>query len=208
MKRILCWLVLVGLLLAVGQATPARGQEKNLLQSYVKRAVLAKYVIWDGKRFGGGGSWAQGGRCSVNSTEGHETKKSIEFHGEGGAWMGCGYNFFNWYPPESKHDISSYEFLSFWIKVEAAPGKGPNGLTVALNCSLTRKGSQTVQVADYCPEYADGQWHEVVIPLKHLNKDGFDVASTWEISLGQWSQDTRNFSVYVTEIAADNRAKP
>ena len=88
--------------------------------------------------------------------------------------------------------------------MDAAPKRGPNGLNVTLGCSGAKE-SNTVNVEDYAPGLMDGQWHEVVIPLKHLLNRNTDFSRVWELRMGEWAPDQRTFKIFIDEIGVDNR---
>ena len=179
----------------------------DMLQSMAK---LSKLMIWDGDAFGKGGrGWTHPpSACHVGITDedAHSGKHSLLFEADGSAWMGFGFNFSGWWPPDAVWDIGNYKNLSFWVRVEAAPKRGPNGLNVTLGCSGAKDSNQ-VNLEDYAPGLADGKWHEVVIPLKHLLNRTTDFTKIWEFRMGEWSGDQRNFRIYIDEIGVDNRVE-
>ncbi|MCY3017752.1 MAG: hypothetical protein NTW87_01795, partial [Planctomycetota bacterium] len=141
----------------------------------------------------------------------HEGKVALEFHGEGTGYVGCGWNWHGWYPPDSGTDIRKFRNLSFWAKVEG-PGEKPGGFSVGINCSTNKKATKKVNVADYVPDVMDGKWHEVVIPLKDImvgTEPGFDLGKVWEMDIDTWTPLERNISIFIDEIGFDNRfARP
>ena len=198
---------LAGVAQAAGEAPEWVPLKTNdMLQSMAK---LSKFMIWDGDVYGKGGrGWThptEACRVSITDEDAHSGKHSLLFDASGGAWMGFGFNFAGWWPPDAVWDISNYKNLSFWIRVDAAPKRGPNGLNVSLGCSGAKE-SNTVNVEDYAPGLMDGQWHEVVIPLKHLLNRTTDFTRIWEFRMGEWANGQRTFKVYIDEIGVDNRA--
>lgn len=174
------------------------------------QAELSKYMIWDGDGYvPGGQGWTgpntAGDTIAVTNVDAHNGKKCLLFHGEGAGLIGCGWNFFGYYPPDAGVDITNYKNLSFWIKVDAPPNEGPAGLTVALNCSSSRKASAAANVEDYTKNLIDGRWHEVVIPLRFLYTKDFDPKTTWELNVSTFNPDARRFDIYIDEIGVDNR---
>ena len=195
---------------APGSPTPAPVEFKSLTveQMSLDMALKSKLMMWDGDKFPDNPrSWtAPPKSCKVTITkaESHSGKKCVQLHGDGAAYLGFGFNLSGWYPPDAVWDISNYKNLSFWIRVDAAPGKEPNRLNVHL-ASAGGKESNILDVETYAPDIKDGQWHEVVVPIKYLLGKEFDPTQCWEIDFGQWSQDPRTFDVYVDEIGVDNR---
>lgn len=163
-----------------------------------------KYIAWDGDARDVGSGWSapQVANVSVkkSATETHDGKPALLFHVEEmGAYTGMGWNFFGYWPQDGSIDSTQYKDLSFWVKVKSN-GEGPNLLNVQLNCSATKKPSNNVQIPKYCKNYNDGEWHQVIIPLKDLEKKNFDPKTVWEINIGQWSPNERSFDVYVADI--------
>jgi hypothetical protein len=175
-----------------------------------------RLVIWDGDKAGSGQSWADCAKkdqnCKSTFTKitggGVNGTTGLKWHAEGPDWFGSGWNWFGWWPQGSGTDVSAYASLTFQFKLEAkTPDLAPDGdaLAVGLNCSRGDKcGTARVPIHKYLADYADGQWHKVVIPMADLaSGDGaaFDRKTTWEFDLNEWSGAPRDFSVYVDDIA-------
>jgi len=175
-------------------------------------SVLDKHVVWDGDKFGAGLSWvapqAPLNWVKTQTEEAHNGKVALEFRGEGSGFIGGGWNWFGWYPPNAGTDISKYANLSFWVKLV---GDSPGGVAIALNCSATKKLNGKVEMAEYVADEADlkdGKWHEVIIPLRDMvdaaSKE-FDPKSAWEMDFNSWAPHARAFSLFIDEIGFDNR---
>jgi hypothetical protein len=181
-----------------------------------------KLMAWDGETKANGKSWASCSKKDACQTTLEVDPKAgrngagLKFHAEGPDWIGFGWNWHGWWPDTAGDNISAYKNLSFWIKVEgksAAEAPDPNSVQVWLSCSCKGKkdderSSNQVKVAEHSKDFQDGQWHEVVIPLAQFYKDkgaNFDKTLAWEFDLGTWSQEPRNFNIYVDEIGFDNR---
>jgi hypothetical protein len=168
-----------------------------------------KLVVWDGD---GQGTSAKGwcekkDVCKLAPTpDGGRAGMGLEFHAEGPEWQGFGWNWYGWWPSNAGTDISQYKNLTFWIRVQGKSAKEapePKSVKIRLVASSSEDPSSEVPVADYVPSFADGQWHEVTIPLADLLKgDGakFDAHTAWEFRIGTWAADARNFDLYFDEI--------
>ena len=44
-------------------------------------------------------------------------KKAVQFHATGKEFLGCGWNWYGWYPDDSGDDISAYKNLHLWAKL-------------------------------------------------------------------------------------------
>jgi hypothetical protein len=175
-------------------------------------------VIWDGDENAGGKGWAtcnKKGECQATLEPLLDAGKEgtgLKFHGEGPDWIGMGWNWYGWYPEDAGTDVSEHEKVSFWIKVEAkskAEAPDPNSVEMWLSCSCPdnkddEKGSNHVKIKDFNKDFDDGSWHEVVIPLKNLSEgksSKFDKKSVWELDIGTYSSEPRNFNIYIDKIA-------
>ena len=175
----------------------------------IPAAVPVKVVVWDGDQRNGGKGWVspQTGtnffRCQPSDTNTNKTQ--LEFHGEGALYIGGGWNWRGYWPPTTGTDVTTNRNLAFWLKVDGRAK--PEILHVALASAGATNTSRHVDLAGYAEDLADGQWHEVVIPLPDLADPAsdFNPAKTWEFQFHTWSPTPREFSIFVKEIAFDNR---
>jgi len=177
----------------------------------VVSAADAKLIVWDGDKITRGQSWVAP-KTPVNSfrsqtDEKHNGVAALELHGEGAASIGGGWNWFGWYPGDAGTDTTNYQNLTFWMKVEG--DTKPESLIVELNSSSNKsKTTKSVNVTSYSDDLMDGEWHDVVIPLRDIYKDAdpdFDPKKVWMVNFNTWSPTERNFSIYISDIGFDNR---
>lgn len=168
-----------------------------------------KRTVWDGERLGGGLGWCSppGGLnfLRAQSDETHEGKVALEFHGEGSGYIGCGWNWYGWWPADAGVDIRTYRNLSFWARLIA---DAPHDFLVMLG-SNNKETTGEASLLEYCPSLSDGQWHEVVIPLADIyaaKKTNFDPRKAWELQIRGWEPQARAFSLLIDDIGFDNRA--
>lgn len=145
----------------------------------------------------------------VEDASGKDSAPALHWHGEGGEWMGANWNWCGWWPTDGGDDVSAKKNFHFWIKAKVNV-ETPFNFTVALvssNAANPDKAGRTgdVNLADYDAKWADGQWHEITIPLADLLKGGkadnkFDPAKAWEIDMGSWAQDTRVMDAWVSNV--------
>jgi len=134
---------------------------------------------------------------------------ALHWHGEAADWMGIGWNWHSWWPSDGGDDISAKKNLHFWIKTKVSID---NNFTftvclVSSNAANPEKAGHTgtVMLADYDAKWADGQWHEITIPLADLLKGmkddtKFDATKAWEFDMGSWAADTRVMDAWVSDI--------
>jgi hypothetical protein len=188
-------------------------------QAVVKSSPVAagsRLVIWDGDKVGGGQGWADctkkpGCKSALTKTPGVgvDGSTALKFHGEGTDWIGAGWNWANYDPASGGTDISQYTTLTFQIRVESGaggPAMDPSSLSVLLGCVKDKKDSADLSVQQYVKDFADGNWHKVVIPIGELTKGkggAFDLKAAWQFVFTTWSAAPRTFTIYVDQIAAE-----
>ncbi len=171
-----------------------------------KPAAAEKMIVWDGEAKKGGSGWTapeKSGTIAPQERDAHSATAALEWHGTAAAetYAGCGWNWFGWWPADSGTDISAYGQLSFWVKVTGSPANP--AIQVSLNCSSTKKPTAAVPLADYAKDFADGQWHQVTIPLQDIykkEKTDFDPKTAWELDLGTWNMDAADLHVFIDDI--------
>jgi hypothetical protein len=177
-------------------------------------------VIWNGDEAKGNaqgwGDCDQKPKCkvtvSVAEREGVDGSVALAIHGEGGGWLGGGWNWFGWWPENGGTDISQFDDLSFMIRVvakEKALLPEPSGLTLALRSSNGKRTSPSTAIARRAKGLTDGKWHKVVIPLTEFRKgkEGkrFDMKTVWELNFSAWHETSRDFQVFLDEISVEKR---
>lgn len=196
---------LVGLVLVTAQWRVAKADALP--------ATQPRLIVWDGDEVAKGGGWVHVSKDPKNQTsffkaqdrEVHNGKKALELHAEVGEWAGGGWNWHSWTPKDAGDDVRGYQNLTFWVKYDCAIK--PGALQVAISSSGDNQTSAHLDALKYCADALDGQWHEVVIPLKDLQTDSsLDPKKVWEINIGLWLGSAEKFSLYVDEIGFAGRA--
>jgi hypothetical protein len=182
--------------------------------------TAARLVIWNGDKVGSGQSWADCGKKELKCKSalvkangvGFNGSAGLKWHGEGPDWMGAGWNWAGWYPPDTGTNIAGYANLTFQIKVDAkTPELAPelDAIGVFLRCGNSKIkacNTATASVHKYVADFADGQWHKATIPIADMTSgDGaqFDTATAWEFDFTEWSGPPRDFNVYIDDIAVE-----
>ena len=198
----------------IAQAEVAAGEEAKVTGG-------SRFIIWDGDGGGieGGKGWNDCDKKPECKTKlqampgaGKDGTTGLMYHAEGPAWNGFGWNWFGWYPETAGTDISEYDELTFWMRIDAESpdlAPEPGALTVLMGCSKGQKNSADVPLAKFADNLLDGKWHQVVIPLKEFYKGKtgkeFDPKTAWEFRLSTWAPSPRNFTVYFDEIAVHKK---
>lgn len=170
-------------------------------------------VIWDGEDKATGMSWAscdKEGACKSTLAaapgEGANGTSGLKLHGEGPGWQGGGWNWFGWYPENAGTDISGYDELRFAIKITGkAKDKLPTagGISLAFGCSKDKKNSADASLGKYAANAADGQWHDVSIPLQDFfggKGAECDARTAWEIRVSSWSGTPVDFDLVLDNV--------
>ncbi len=182
-------------------------------------AAGSRLVIWDGDEVGTGAqSWEscdQKPNCQVKAAmeagAGINGSNAVKFHGEGGGWIGMGWNLFGWYPENAGFDITPYSHLTFQIRVEgksAGVPVDPGATALLLGCSANKFDSASVPIDKYMRNYTDGQWHKVSMPISAFLKGAgakFDPHSFWEFRISTWSGGPRKFDIFIDDIVAEKQ---
>jgi hypothetical protein len=183
-------------------------------------AAGSRLVIWDGDGHtvgSGAKSWADCDKkpdCKVTMAaakgSGKEGSTGLKLSTNGPGWKGGGWNWFGWWPETSGTDLTPYQNLSFWMRLEAKTPDAlpePGAVTVRLVCSKGKKSSFSVPMDRFGKDLPDGQWHKITIPISELLKGegkDFDPGTAWEFGVGVWTAEPRTFDIDVDEIAVEN----
>jgi hypothetical protein len=155
--------------------------------------------VWTGEPGHDGGSgWPGAGR---------DRSVGLHFSAEGPEWMGFGWNWFNWWPKEAGTDISRRNSLALAIQLVGEPGQRPEPHTVkiALGGSAMdgRDATDAISIADFEPDFADGRWHDVTLPLGAMLRgkgERFDTQRAWSFTIGAWNQGERKYEIFVDDV--------
>jgi hypothetical protein len=204
-----------------GGGATASAKSTSSSSSTATAAAGNRLSIWDGDGHSVSStakSWAdcdKKGECKAAFAPvkgaGHDGTTGLKLTAEGPGWKGGGWNWFGWWPENSGVDLTPYQTVTFWMRVEAKTPEmmpEPGAITVTFRCSKDKKDgdSQSVSMDKFGKELPDGKWHKVTIPMAELQKDKpkFDLGSAWEMGVGVWTPDPRILAIYVDEIAAEN----
>jgi hypothetical protein len=177
-----------------------------------------KLIVWDGDE---NGMTAKGWQncekkqkpdCVATlepASEGRNHTKGLKFHGDGPGWVGFGWHLFGWYPADASYDVSGYKSFVVWMKVDAkSPDLAPElgALTIGLTCLGDKCEGKVWELKKYVKgNLVDGQWHELVLPMADAKKPGFDPGKVVQVVFGSWAGVSKDFSVYLDDMAFENR---
>ena len=204
MKKLLLGVVFASLLL-----TPALRADEPKKETPTEPRV----VVWDGDQIGDSAKgWASAASGKAEITLQDKVvrtagKKTVAFRGQGKEYIGGGWNWFGWFPEDDGTDIAGFKDLQFWAKLDGAVK--PTILNVSLISSdKAKKAGDACSLAKYCPELADGKWHQITIPIADLDAKGsLNRGKVWETMIGTWSPEPASFTLYLDEIAFVGKAE-
>jgi hypothetical protein len=160
----------------------------------------ADLTVWDGEGYADGNGWiSPAGKSTfrVTSTEHYNGKQSLEYHAEGVASSSGGWNWANW-NMAAVTDLSGFESLAFYVKVT---GDKPAKVPVSLACGPSKVESERLDLATYSPDFTDGQWHRVTVPLKDLyGASKFDPKTAYELRFLTDEARESTFDMYVDVV--------
>jgi hypothetical protein len=172
---------------------------------------VKRVVVWDGEAHDKGSSWVNPTTSTfVRTTEdAHSGKTALEFKfHDKNVWFGSGFDWFDWKAGRDiGTDTSNMTNLNFWIKVKGSVGD----LIVQLLCNgdvidTPEHHTKQMNLAKYCPDFRDGKWHEVVIPLSDMDyPKGYDPKVVTMIDFGFYSDGEAEGAFWIDDIAFDNR---
>lgn len=156
----------------------------------ITSAQMKQIVVWDGETATKGAGWANPtSTCSIaaQKAEVHSGNTAVEFRFKGdgkSGWLGCGWDWVNFQVGEYGTDITAMKYFTFWLKVKGTVADFSFNLLCNGAPALDQPQHHTekVIVSKYCAEWKDGQWHQIIVPLKDLiQPKGFDAKHVAEM---------------------------
>lgn len=178
-------------------------------------------VLWNGDtgknaRLGNGWASCQDpGSCNASVAQepavGTNFNNAVHFAVDGRGIVPLGWAW-NGILSRRGSDISRFDILTFRMRVQSgSPEQAP--LPGRFTVSLAGKHSRYSRsvLLEFCtPNFTDGQWHDIRIPLRELydgtGKD-FDPTQALSLLLTPSALDRRKFDLYVDDIAVEE-ARP
>jgi hypothetical protein len=157
-----------------------------IFSSFRAASQMKQVVVWDGETEAKGSGWVtSNGECTVKTqtTVTHSGKSAVQFTFKSNTvasesdWIGAGWNWVNWQVGPYGTDITAMKNFSFWLKVEGVAAEMQFNLLCngAPALDMPEHHTTKVKVSKYCPQWKDGQWNQVIVPLKDLiQPKGFD----------------------------------
>jgi len=162
-------------------------------------------ILWNGESENNGAGWVSPAPPDLSiETQGvivHSGNQAVHFHVmPGHYWVEWGWRWFPFWPPAPGTDLRPYRTLSFAIKTSTP--FVPGDIKIRLDSAPGLLKSKAISIKAYDPQFCDGQWHVVIIPLKDFNMDGmkYDPARADELFFGTSAQKSE-FDFYLDDIA-------
>jgi hypothetical protein len=145
--------------------------------------ALAGPPAWNGEESPArGGGWADppaAARIEPVAEAPHGGTRCLRIDLKGEGWRGVGWNWFGWFPADSRIDAGDATHLVFWLKASRAD--------VALQMRLVDNQKQSTDLIDLAAKELlprlPTEWREVRVPLASLGGKA-DRSRLWEIQFG------------------------
>lgn len=171
-------------------------------------AQINRVVVWDGETATKASGWANpASTCSIRSqtNESHSGSSAVEFKfydGGSNEWLGAGWDWVSFQVGEYGTDITAMKNYTFWLKVTGTVAE----FTFNLLCNgapaldQPQHHTEKVVVSKYCADWKDGQWHQIIVPLKDLVQPiGFDAKHVAEMQF--FNTGKGNGSFFIDDLA-------
>jgi len=177
---------------------------------YETSAQVKPLVVWDGETATKGAGWANpSATCTISAQtdEAHSGNTAVEFRFKGdgkNGWLGCGWDWASFQVGEYGTDISTMKNFSFWLKVKGTAADLAFNLLCNGEPALDQPQHHTekVIVSKYCPNWKDGEWHQIIVPLKDLVQPvGFDAKHVAEMQF--FNTGAGDGSFFIDDLAFD-----
>ena len=121
-------------------------------------------------------------------------------------WAGFGWNWTSWYVGGASNVVGRKN-LKLMLQIQAdGADTAPelDGIQIGLRCAKAKQcGVGLAGLKKYEPAAADGQWHDVSIPLADMKPEKgviWDPGSVWEITIGSWAPTPKKFVIHLDDI--------
>lgn len=157
-------------------------------------------VLWDGETKAGGSGYASSGIAKVagSGRDGSTGLQAVL----GKEVTNLGWNWHGWHPEDAGNDLRAWGAISFWLRITGANRPTTASLWFLSSPKLNQGRSAEVPLAGLEPRFADGEWHQVVVPFERLAAAGFDRAKVWEFNLRLGGNGVLDATLQMDDIAA------
>ena len=169
------------------------------------RSSPSEKILWNGESENKGAGWVSPQppdlKIETQSEIVHSGVSAVHFHcKEGHYWVEWGWRWFPFWPPAQGTDLRPYHTLTFAMKTSSP--LAAKDIKVRLDSAPGLLKSKAISIKDYDPQYGDGNWHVIKIPLKDFNMDGmkYNPARADELFFGTSAQH-QAFDFYLDDIA-------
>ena len=159
----------------------------------ISKAQAKQVIVWNGEQASIGAGWVtSNGVCKLitQTREIHSGQTALQFTFSSNKvtseadWVGAGWNWLNWKVGPYGTEITAMSNFTFWLKTEGKVAEMQFNLLCngAPAFDMPEHHTEKVMVSKYCPNWNDGAWHKVTVPLKDLKQPvGFDAKHVAEM---------------------------
>lgn len=160
--------------------------------------VRPDLMLWDGETRGGGGGYGAGGfkaepDAGRGGGVGVRTAIAVGF-------ANIGWNWHAWNPDDGGTDLREFQALTFWMRIDGANRPANASVGLVSSPKSAQRRSALADVAKLVPDFADGKWHQVVVPMSAFAGADFDPLKVWEINLKLTGSGTLDCTLALDEI--------
>lgn len=164
-------------------------------------------VAWNSDSVTGGAGWAApaGNPIAVQSQIARSGSALFwDVLARAEPWSEWGWNWKAWQTPGT--DVSTATMFSFALRLSGTTR--PHDLVVSLRSAINQKyahqppsagGLRGINVRTYDPDFADGAWHQIVVPMADMlsEDNAADFREVYEIFIGAGGSD---YQLYLDEL--------
>ena len=160
-------------------------------------AAVRDVMLWDGESYTGGQGWLwpqePQNTIGIQDKVAHSGRHALCFHGEGKDNVNSGWG---WDTSTQTVDFTKLHAVVLSVKIvgTAVPTQ------VLFVLEGDGKKSRFAGLMDFCPDLADGQWHDLTIPFTALVDANTDAAIFSQVQFGAMAKGALNFDIYVDDI--------
>lgn len=135
---------------------------------------MKRVIVWDGETATRDSGWINPtSTCIIGSQtfESHSGKTAVQFKFKDSAdWLGLGWDWAAFQVGPYGTEITAMKNFTSCLKVKGTSA----GLSFNLLCNgvpaidQPQYHTEKVIVAKYCPQWKDGEWHQIIVLMKNL----------------------------------------
>jgi len=173
-------------------APPTRSDPASLPLSVVRDVML-----WNGEACAGGHGWCwptnPPNSIDIQDKIAHSGRYALCFHGEGTDTINAG-----WQWDTTTTTVAFTKLHAVVVSMKIVGTALPTSVLLVLEGD--GKQSRYAGLMDFCPDLADGQWHDIAVPFSALVDANADAAIFNQVQINAIAKGALHFDIYVDDI--------